>query len=714
MIKKTGRLLFFLLFPILSMGQSVDGSLKTITVTTSSSNVYAFSEALPAAYDPKERFILIFQNGNSGSITINRATLGAKTVKKLSSGALANLASGDIVAGVRYLMGYDGTNYQCFTCGSSGGGGGGWATSGSTSVTTPTIVGSPTFDLGNGGANYGLVTFNHGALYLTGARGGDFAIYNDASYNTSQAVGHFAGDFATFQGTAGSAYSSFRAGVTYNSTINRNHYAGIDIGFTFAGAGTLDDVFGFYDLPSVSGGGTVTRRAGVHVKEMAVSGGSTLTTQYGVRVDNLTTGGTNWSIYTGTAPSWFNGKILVGSMGVSTVPNASIQISNQATGVYPDGDAGVLVSRSMATTASPTVGHGFADVSLMTTNTGSYAAFDSRVNFASGNAFDHFVGFQDRPTFSGITSLSYTYSLYSAPVFSSGGTTTNRFGTFIDDVGVSGGSIVTNNYGHYIPNLTGGVNNWSLYTGTASNYFGGSTYEGQNGANATNNASQGSSYDLSFKQSLWTGAAETKGWFSLRATPSSHSQSNNHALQLYESVGATSSFSTPIVYMEAYDAQDTKGKYYFGRSGVNNDFGLQVSSSDNTIGFINSGFSQLAGLKLNGNTGLLTLYNTAGGGGLSIDGNLTLATAGNKIVITEGSNGRVGQTVLVSGTKAITITGLTTSSRAFLELVSPTGVTLTTQYQAVCTSNTLTLQANVAAGTINTADGSTLNYIVYN
>lgn len=97
---------------------------------------------------------------------------------------------------------------------------------------------------------------------------------------------------------------------------------------------------------------------------------------------------------------------------------------------------------------------------------------------------------------------------------------------------------------------------------------------------------------------------------------------------------------------------------------------------------------------------------------LGLSGNLVLATAGNKIFIKEGTDGSVGQTTLVSGTKAITINGLTTSSRAFVTLVTPSGVTLTTTYQAVCTANTLTIQANVAAGTINTADGSTLNYIV--
>lgn len=99
---------------------------------------------------------------------------------------------------------------------------------------------------------------------------------------------------------------------------------------------------------------------------------------------------------------------------------------------------------------------------------------------------------------------------------------------------------------------------------------------------------------------------------------------------------------------------------------------------------------------------------------LEVTGNVALMSAGNKLKITEGSNGSVGQTALISGTKAITISGITTSSRAFITLVTPSGTSLTVTYQAVCTSNTLTIQANIAAGTINTADGSTLNYFIIN
>lgn len=101
-------------------------------------------------------------------------------------------------------------------------------------------------------------------------------------------------------------------------------------------------------------------------------------------------------------------------------------------------------------------------------------------------------------------------------------------------------------------------------------------------------------------------------------------------------------------------------------------------------------------------------------GHASIDnGNLTLGSVGNKILVKEGSGGFMGQATLSSGTIAITVSGVTTSTRCFLTRVTPSGTTLTTDYDCVCTSNTVTIQADVAAGTINTADNSTLNYMLF-
>ncbi len=99
------------------------------------------------------------------------------------------------------------------------------------------------------------------------------------------------------------------------------------------------------------------------------------------------------------------------------------------------------------------------------------------------------------------------------------------------------------------------------------------------------------------------------------------------------------------------------------------------------------------------------------------NGNINLSTAGNKLIIAEGSNGAIGQTTLVAGTKAITISGLTSSSRAFGVLVSQGGtVSTTVGYEYVCTTNTLTINAvtNAGSNALNILDTSVLNYIIYN
>lgn len=94
-------------------------------------------------------------------------------------------------------------------------------------------------------------------------------------------------------------------------------------------------------------------------------------------------------------------------------------------------------------------------------------------------------------------------------------------------------------------------------------------------------------------------------------------------------------------------------------------------------------------------------------------------TAGNLVIgtgrLTVGEN-VAGQTTLVAGTKAITVTGLTTSSLAFVSVVSavPGAGNLTVSHRAVCTANTITITALVAAGTINNLDVSVVNWFVVN
>lgn len=74
----------------------------------------------------------------------------------------------------------------------------------------------------------------------------------------------------------------------------------------------------------------------------------------------------------------------------------------------------------------------------------------------------------------------------------------------------------------------------------------------------------------------------------------------------------------------------------------------------------------------------------------------------------------IGQTTLVSGTKAVTLTGVGTGSIAFVTLVAQGGTsTGVYQYKAVCTSNTLTITAIDVSGATVATDTSILNYQVY-
>lgn len=161
---------------------------------------------------------------------------------------------------------------------------------------------------------------------------------------------------------------------------------------------------------------------------------------------------------------------------------------------------------------------------------------------------------------------------------------------------------------------------------------------------------------------------------------------------------------------------------------VKNNTGLVVAMSVKSSGFTTSGLVKANQTTLISNATdsfllgsstsvpLIFLYGGTGTGNASgqIDGTgLSFQVLLKTLTFSAATNKMCGQATLVAGTIAITITGLTTSHRAFVQLVTANTTALTVQYQAVCTANTLTIQANVAAGTINTADVSTLNYVIF-
>lgn len=75
-----------------------------------------------------------------------------------------------------------------------------------------------------------------------------------------------------------------------------------------------------------------------------------------------------------------------------------------------------------------------------------------------------------------------------------------------------------------------------------------------------------------------------------------------------------------------------------------------------------------------------------------------------------------GSVVLVAGTATVSFPDLTANSQIFLSLKDPSVTTLTVAYCAPSGGRTVgtgfVVRANVAAGTINVADLSTLEYLV--
>ena len=92
----------------------LDALLSAIT-TTGSANAYVLTSGLSlAAYVSGQSFLIKANFTNSGAATINVDTLGAKSLVK---GVSTALASGDITSGAIYHISYDGTNFNVLNAG---------------------------------------------------------------------------------------------------------------------------------------------------------------------------------------------------------------------------------------------------------------------------------------------------------------------------------------------------------------------------------------------------------------------------------------------------------------------------------------------------------------------------------------------------------------------------------------------------------------------
>lgn len=162
-----------------------------------------------------------------------------------------------------------------------------------------------------------------------------------------------------------------------------------------------------------------------------------------------------------------------------------------------------------------------------------------------------------------------------------------------------------------------------------------------------------------------------------------------------------------------------------------------VDGSSDGLGLISSGpgvgFSGLGDINANGlntqawcNDGnsIFNVHNDIGSDGKITSGSLTsgsyqlnsmggdiaCGSVGKTYRLHKGSSGDMfGDATLSNGVATITISGLASTDRAFVQLTSPAGVL--GFYKAVCTTNTLTITSIVGSTLLtNTSDTSTLTY----
>jgi len=87
----------------------------------------------PTSYVAGQVFWIKISNTNTGSVTLNIDSLGAKTVKKVFNNALTTLSAGDLISGQMIGVLYDGTDFQIVSGSASEAGEQSWVPSSVTS-----------------------------------------------------------------------------------------------------------------------------------------------------------------------------------------------------------------------------------------------------------------------------------------------------------------------------------------------------------------------------------------------------------------------------------------------------------------------------------------------------------------------------------------------------------------------------------------------------
>lgn len=307
-----------------------DGSLQPVDISLyaadgGSSDAYAIS-FIPALASYPTGIEIVFKanTANTGAASLNVNSLGAKTIKKNGS---SDLADNDIAAGQIVTVVYDGTYWQL-----------------QSPVSNTDLSGYQPLD--SDLTALAALAATAGFLSRTGA--GAFAVRTLTGTTNQISIANptgASGDpvFSLPQSiatTSTPAFARLGIGGASNAAVGIAFPAGLSLtgtaqyGITVSGwAGTsaaTAEIVGAYFRPATAAAAyTCAAASGLQVDNAAVGSGSTITTQYGLKIENLTSAGTNYSIYAGTAACYFGGPMRFANFGAGTATfNASGNISS--------------------------------------------------------------------------------------------------------------------------------------------------------------------------------------------------------------------------------------------------------------------------------------------------------------------------------------------------------------------------------------------------